>query len=72
MSNKSSADDDEDGDVADEDDVSQTVVERKLFQETGKRRRDFSRQEFVQEVWKWKNECVLTSAFRTFVPFVLV
>lgn len=48
-------------DVAEEDDVfvRQTVVERKLFRETGKRRQDFSRREFMQEVWKWKNECVL-------------
>lgn len=36
--------------------VCQTVVERKLFRETGKRRQDFSREEFMQEVWNWKNE----------------
>lgn len=45
--------------------VCQTVVERKLRRETGKRRQDFSRQEFLQEVWKWKNECVLTSTCST-------
>uniref|UniRef100_H3CK65 Valine--tRNA ligase, mitochondrial n=1 Tax=Tetraodon nigroviridis TaxID=99883 RepID=H3CK65_TETNG len=36
--------------------ATQTVVERKLRRETGKRRQDFSRQEFLQEVWKWKEE----------------
>lgn len=46
--------------------VCQTVVERKLQRETGKRRQDFSRQEFLQEVWKWKNEWVLTSTRSTF------
>lgn len=50
--------------------VCQTVVERKLFRETGKRRQDFSREEFMQEVWNWKNECVLTSLFITFFIFV--
>ena len=34
------------------------MVERKLRRQTGKRRQDFSRQDFLQEVWKWKNECV--------------
>ncbi|TKS88721.1 Valine--tRNA ligase, mitochondrial [Collichthys lucidus] len=34
----------------------QTVVERKLLREHGKRRHDFTRQEFLQQVWKWKNE----------------
>ncbi|KAG8004963.1 Valine--tRNA ligase [Nibea albiflora] len=36
--------------------VEQTVVERKLLREQGKRRHDFTREEFLQEVWKWKNE----------------
>lgn len=36
--------------------VCQTVVERKLWRDTGRRRQDFSRQEFLQEVWKWKNQ----------------
>uniref|UniRef100_A0A3Q3WLM2 Valine--tRNA ligase, mitochondrial n=1 Tax=Mola mola TaxID=94237 RepID=A0A3Q3WLM2_MOLML len=36
--------------------ATQTVVERRLQQEKGKRRHDFTRQEFLQEVWKWKNE----------------
>uniref|UniRef100_A0A3B5L3G8 Valine--tRNA ligase, mitochondrial n=1 Tax=Xiphophorus couchianus TaxID=32473 RepID=A0A3B5L3G8_9TELE len=36
--------------------ATQTVVERRLLREKGKRRQDFSREEFLQEVWKWKNE----------------
>ncbi|XP_068188324.1 valine--tRNA ligase, mitochondrial [Antennarius striatus] len=36
--------------------ATQTVVERKLLRERGKHRRSFSRQEFLQEVWSWKNE----------------
>ncbi|XP_076610498.1 valine--tRNA ligase, mitochondrial isoform X2 [Chaetodon auriga] len=36
--------------------ATQTVVERRLLREEGKRRQDFTRQEFLQEVWKWKNE----------------
>ncbi|KAM9340530.1 valine--tRNA ligase, mitochondrial [Symphorus nematophorus] len=36
--------------------ATQTVVERRLLREAGKRRQDFTRQEFLQEVWKWKNE----------------
>ncbi|KAM9307073.1 valine--tRNA ligase, mitochondrial isoform 2-T2 [Pholidichthys leucotaenia] len=35
--------------------ATQTVVERRLLMETGKRRKDFTREEFLQEVWKWKN-----------------
>lgn len=34
----------------------QTVVERDLFEKTGKRRRDFSREEFLNHVWNWKHE----------------
>uniref|UniRef100_A0A6Q2XHC1 Valine--tRNA ligase, mitochondrial n=1 Tax=Esox lucius TaxID=8010 RepID=A0A6Q2XHC1_ESOLU len=34
--------------------ATQTVVERMLFREHGKRRKDLSREEFLQEVWKWK------------------
>ncbi|XP_062291672.1 valine--tRNA ligase, mitochondrial isoform X2 [Scomber scombrus] len=33
-----------------------TVVERMLLRDKGKRRQDFTREEFLQEVWKWKNE----------------
>ncbi|KAA8586088.1 hypothetical protein FQN60_007657 [Etheostoma spectabile] len=33
-----------------------TVVERRLLKERGKHRQDFTRQEFLHEVWKWKNE----------------
>src|SRR5665213_1200534 len=36
--------------------ATQTVVERKLMKETGKRRKDFSREEFLEHVWKWKEE----------------
>ncbi|XP_023250626.1 valine--tRNA ligase, mitochondrial [Seriola lalandi dorsalis] len=36
--------------------ATQTVVERRLLREQGKRRQDFTREEFLQEVWKWKNE----------------
>ncbi|XP_069032090.1 valine--tRNA ligase, mitochondrial [Embiotoca jacksoni] len=36
--------------------ATQTVVERRLLREHRKRRQDFSREEFLQEVWKWKNE----------------
>jgi len=34
----------------------QTIVEKHLFQTMGKRRADFSREEFLKEVWKWKEE----------------
>ncbi|XP_014845519.1 PREDICTED: valine--tRNA ligase, mitochondrial-like [Poecilia mexicana] len=36
--------------------ATQTVVERRLLRDKGKRRQDFTREEFLQEVWKWKNE----------------
>ncbi len=36
--------------------ATQTVVERHLYKETGKRRKDFSRDEFVQHIWNWKEE----------------
>src|ERR1700733_483966 len=34
--------------------ATQTVVERHLAQTTGKRRSDFSREEFLSHVWNWK------------------
>ncbi|MGZ6298244.1 MAG: valine--tRNA ligase, partial [Parachlamydiaceae bacterium] len=34
----------------------QTVVERHLINSTGKRRKDFAREEFLNHVWKWKEE----------------
>lgn len=34
----------------------QTVVERHLIALTGKRRKEFSREEFLDHVWKWKEE----------------
>lgn len=36
--------------------ATQTVVERKLLRESSRRRQDMSREEFLQEVWRWKNE----------------
>ncbi len=36
--------------------ATQTVVERHLMKTQGKRRSDFSRELFLDEVWKWKNE----------------
>ncbi|XP_040909907.1 valine--tRNA ligase, mitochondrial isoform X2 [Toxotes jaculatrix] len=36
--------------------ATQTVVERRLLREEGKHRQDFTREEFLREVWKWKNE----------------
>lgn len=34
----------------------QTVVERHLMAQTGKRRKEFPREEFLSHVWKWKEE----------------
>ncbi len=36
--------------------ATQTVVERQLYAKTGKRRKDFSREEFLGHVWSWKEE----------------
>ena len=36
--------------------ATQTVVERHLIKETGKRRKDFPREEFLQHVWNWKEK----------------
>ncbi|MCI0382466.1 MAG: valine--tRNA ligase [Chlamydiae bacterium] len=36
--------------------ATQTVVERDLIAKTGKRRKDFSREEFLKIVWKWKED----------------
>uniref|UniRef100_A0A3Q1G266 Valine--tRNA ligase, mitochondrial n=2 Tax=Acanthochromis polyacanthus TaxID=80966 RepID=A0A3Q1G266_9TELE len=36
--------------------ATQTVVERRLLREKGKYRQDFTRDGFIQEVWKWKKE----------------
>lgn len=36
--------------------ATQTVVERKLIKEHGKRRIDFPREEFLAHVWQWKEE----------------
>jgi len=34
--------------------ATQSVVEKKLWREQKKTRHDFSREDFVQEIWKWK------------------
>lgn len=36
--------------------ATQTVVERNLFAQTGKRRKDFDREEFLRHVWDWKEK----------------
>ncbi len=34
--------------------ATQTVVEQSLYAKTGKRRKDFSREEFLEHIWNWK------------------
>lgn len=36
--------------------ATQTVVERHLIKTTGKKRKDFHRDEFLEHVWRWKEE----------------
>ncbi|KAJ8334957.1 hypothetical protein SKAU_G00405960 [Synaphobranchus kaupii] len=36
--------------------ATQAVVERKLLKDHGRCRQDYSREEFLQEVWNWKDE----------------
>lgn len=36
--------------------ATQTVVERHLIKTTGKKRKDFSREEFLKHVWEWKDK----------------
>lgn len=36
--------------------ATQTVVEKQLFAKTGKRRKDFAREEFLKHVWDWKEQ----------------
>ena len=36
--------------------ATQTVVERHLFAKTGRRRSDFTREEFLTHVWEWKEQ----------------
>lgn len=36
--------------------ATQTVVEKNLYAKTGKRRKDFDRDEFLKEVWDWKEK----------------
>lgn len=40
--------------------ATQTVVERQLIATFGKRRKDFSREEFLSHVWKWKEQSQTT------------
>lgn len=36
--------------------ATQTVVERDLFAKTGKKKADFSREEFLEKIWEWKEK----------------
>lgn len=36
--------------------ATQTVVERHLFTKTGKRRKDYTREQFLEHVWSWKQQ----------------
>lgn len=36
--------------------ATQVVVEKKIFKEQGITRHDLGRENFLKEVWKWKNE----------------
>ena len=36
--------------------ATQTIVERHLMAETGKRRKEFPREVFLEQVWKWKEK----------------
>jgi valyl-tRNA synthetase len=40
--------------------ATQTVVERHLMKTTGKRRKDFEREEFLNHVWEWKEKSEAT------------
>lgn len=40
--------------------ATQTVVERHLFQKEGKRRTDYTREQFLEHVWQWKEQCETT------------
>lgn len=47
--------------------ATQTVVERNLMKTMGKRRKDFSREEFLGHVWKWKEDsedCIINQLKR--------
>jgi valyl-tRNA synthetase len=37
----------------------QSVVEKKIWVERKQTRHDLGREAFVNEIWKWKNKCVL-------------
>jgi len=36
--------------------ATQVVVEKRLYKEKGLTRRDLGREDFIKEVWKWKQE----------------
>lgn len=36
--------------------ATQIVVEKRIFRETGKTRHDIGREDFIKEVWKWKEQ----------------
>lgn len=38
----------------------QSVVEKRLYKNTGQTRHDLGREKFLDTVWEWKNECVPT------------
>ena len=38
--------------------ATQVVVEKRLKKERGISRHDLGRDKFIEEVWKWKNECI--------------
>lgn len=44
----------------------QTIVERNLMKKEGKKRKDYSREEFLKHVWKWKedNEALILNQLR--------
>lgn len=37
--------------------ATQAVVERHLYTTTGKRKGDYSREEFISQIWNWKEKC---------------
>lgn len=40
----------------------QSVVEKRLYKNSGKTRHDLGRDRFLDTVWEWKHECVLSFA----------
>ena len=48
--------------------ATQTVVERNLMTTMGKRRKDFSREKFLEHVWEWKAGVSPSYAFPEVTP----